>query len=66
MKGSVTINEEEYDLSNGSLFLIHLRTTQIKVAQIEQDIYDITLRKRRQLEEDVPEIQAFFESSANE
>jgi hypothetical protein len=66
MKGSVTIDEEEYDLANGSLFLIKLRTAQIEVKQIEQDIYDITPRTRNQLVEDVPEIKAFFESPANE
>jgi hypothetical protein len=66
MKGSVTINGQEYDLANGSLFLIDLRTAQIKVGQIEQDIYEITPKTRRQLAEDVPEIKAFFESSADE
>lgn len=66
MKGSATIDEEEYDLANGSLFLINIRSAQTKVAQIEQDIYDITPRTRKQLAEDVPEIKAFFESPANE
>ena len=66
MKGSVTIDEEEYDLANGSLFLIHLRSAQTKVVQIEQDIYDITPGTQRHLAEDVPELRAFFEAPANE
>ncbi len=66
MKGSVTIDEKEYDLANGSLFLINIRSAQPKVEQIEQDIYDITPKTRKQLVEDVPEIKAFFESKAHE
>jgi hypothetical protein len=66
MKGSVTIDEQEYDLANGSLFLINLRSAQMKFAQIEQDIYDISPRTRWQLAEDVPEIRAFFETPATE
>ena len=66
MKGSMTINQQEYDLANGSLFLISFRSPQIRVGQINQDIYAITPKgeDRRQLVEDVPEIRAFYEAPA--
>ena len=68
MKGSMTINQQEYDLANGSLFLISFRSPQIRVGQINQDIYAITsiAEARRQLVENVPEIRTFFEAAANE
>lgn len=64
----MTINQQEYDLANGSLFLISFRSPQIRVGQINQDIYAITsiAEARRQLVENVPEIRAFFEAAANE
>ena len=66
MKGSVTINEQDYDLANGSLFLINIRSAQPKIAQIEQDIYDITPKTRNKLVEKIPEIREFFEVHTNE
>lgn len=66
MKGSVIIDGKEYDLENGSLFLINIRLSQPKVAQIEHDIYDITPKTRRQLADNVPDIRAFFEAPATE
>jgi hypothetical protein len=68
MKGSMTINQQEYDLADGSFFLISFRSPQIRVGQINHDIYAITTKgvARRQLVENVPEIRAFFEAAANE
>ena len=68
MNGSMMINQQEYDLANGSLFLIRFRSPQIRVGQINQDIYAITPKgkDRRQLVEDVPEIRAFYEAPATE
>ena len=68
MKGSVTIDEQEYDLANGSLFLVSFRSPQIRVRQINQDIYDMTVEgeTRKQLFERAPEIRAFYEPAANE
>ena len=64
MKGSITINQQQYDLANGSLFLISFRSPQIRVGQIDHDIYAITPKDKMQLVEDVPEIRAFFETPA--
>jgi len=68
MKGSMTINQQEYDLANGSLFLISFRSPQIRVVQINQDIYAMTTKSeaRKQLVESVPEIRAFFDTTAVE
>ncbi|MHC4631906.1 MAG: hypothetical protein ACYS9C_11645 [Planctomycetota bacterium] len=68
MKGSATIGGQKYDLANGSLFLISVRSPQTRVAQIKQDIYTVTprARNRKQLVEDAPEIRAFFEGPAEE
>ena len=41
MKGSLKINQQEYDLANGSLFLISFRSPQIRIGQINQDIYTV-------------------------
>ena len=64
MKGSITINQQEYDLANGSLFLLSFRSPQIRVGQINHDIYTITTKDIRQLVEDIPEIRAFYETPA--
>lgn len=61
MKGSITINQQEYDLANGSLFLLSFRSPQIRVGQIDQDIYTITTKVMSQLVQNVPEIRAFYE-----
>ncbi len=67
MKGSMTINGQEYDLADGSLFLIAFRSPEIRVGQIDQDIFNMKMGEaRRQLVEDVPEIRAFFEAPAKE
>jgi len=68
MMGSMTIGQQEYDLANGSLFLISFRTPGTKVAQINYDTYALTElgKKRKQMVEDIPEIRAFFEGTANE
>ena len=68
MKGSMIINQQKYDLANGSLFVISFRSPQIRVGQINQDIYAITPKgeDRRQLVEDVSEIRAFYEAPATE
>jgi hypothetical protein len=60
MKGSITINQQQYDLANGALFLISFRSPQIRVGQIDQDIYTITSKDLKQLAQDVPKIRAFF------
>lgn len=69
MKGSMTIDRQEYDLANGSLFLISFRSPEIRVAQIDLDIYaetHVNMIDWRQLAENVPEIRAFFEGTVNE
>ena len=66
LKGSMTINQQEYDLANGSLFLISFRSPQIRVGQINHDVYAITPKNRSQLVEDAPEIRAFYEAPAIE
>ena len=66
MKGLMTINQQEYDLANGSLFLISFRSPQIRVVQINQDIYAMTTKGKawKQLLENAPEIKAFYEVTA--
>ena len=68
MKGSMRIDEQEYDLANGSLFLISFRSPQIRVGQVSQDIYATTSfgRGRKQMVEDIPEIRDFFEAPPEE
>ena len=67
MKGSMTIDGQEYDLANGSLFLIAFRSPQVRIGQIEHDIFNMKMSKSRsQLVKDVPEIRAFFEAAAEE
>lgn len=68
MKGSMQIDQHEYDLADGSLFLISFRSPQIRVGQVNQDIYATTWagRGRKQLVEDIPEIRDFFEAPPEE
>lgn len=68
MQGSMTIDRQQYDLANGSLFLISFRSPEIRVAQIDLDIYAETHGNRdlKELVENVPEIRAFFEGTVNE
>jgi len=62
MKGSITINQQQYDLANGALFLLSFRSPQIRVGQIDHDIYAVTTKNLKQLAQDVSEIRAFFET----
>jgi len=62
MKGSITINQQEYDLANGALFLLSFRSPQIRVGQIDHDIYAVATKDLKQLAQDVPEIRAFFQT----
>ncbi|UCF14964.1 MAG: hypothetical protein JSW59_16265 [Phycisphaerales bacterium] len=66
MRGTMTIHEQEYDLANGSLFLVQFRAPEIKVGQISQDIYATTSKyeSRKRLVKNAPEIRAFYEKSA--
>jgi len=64
MEGTMTIHGQEYDLANGSLFLVQFRAPEIRIAQINQDVYDVTSRyeSRRQLLENAPEMRTFYEN----
>jgi hypothetical protein len=66
MEGTMTINEQEYDLANGSLFLVQFRAPEIRVGQIDHDVYDMTSKyeSRKQLLENAPEMRAFYEKPA--
>jgi hypothetical protein len=66
MEGTMTINEQEYDLANGSLFLVQFRAPEIRVRQIDHDVYDMTSKyeSRKQLLENAPEMRAFYEKPA--
>ncbi|UCD52158.1 MAG: hypothetical protein JSW27_05875 [Phycisphaerales bacterium] len=68
MQGTVRIDQQEYDLADGSLFLVSFRPSRTDVEQVSQDIYDALLlaTRRKQLIKDIPEIKAFFERAANE
>lgn len=68
MMGSMTINQQKYDLENGGLFLIRFRAPEIRIVQINQDIYAVTPKgeDRKQLLENTPEIRAFYETPATE
>jgi len=65
MDGSMKIDEQEYDLANGSLFLVSFRSSPTRVKQINLDIYDTAPAKfddRKQMIEERPEIRTFFEA----
>ncbi len=68
MKGTMTIDQQEYDLANGSLFLIRFRSPEIRVGQINQDVYAMTSKyeSRKGLVENAPEIRSFFEADTDE
>ena len=68
MMGSMTIDQQEYDLANGSLFLISFRSPGTKVTQINYDTHVLKdfVKSRKQLVEDIPEIRTFFEGTPNE
>jgi len=65
MDGSVKLDEKEYDLADGSLFLISFRSSPTRIKQINVDIYDKApaSKGRKQLIQDHPEIRTFFETT---
>jgi len=64
--GPVTINEEQYDLANGGLFLVSASDGQVRVKQLKRDMRNVKFDKKslQSFAKGDPEIVAFFADDA--
>jgi len=64
--GPVIINEEQYDLANGGLFLVSASDSPIRVKQLKRDMRNVKFEKEslQEFAKDDADIVAFFADDA--